>query len=73
MICNIPNLDLVSINAYTKFGKILSICSQDIEKKQNYEGKLKSSLFLVFQSWAIITWKRDYFPSMTFQNKIWGV
>ena len=23
-----PNLDLVNINAYTKFGKILSICSQ---------------------------------------------
>ena len=26
-----PNLDLVNINAYTKFGKILSFCSQDIE------------------------------------------
>ena len=32
MMCN--NLDLVNINAYTKFGKILSICSQDIEQKQ---------------------------------------
>ena len=31
------NLDLVSINAYTKFGKIQSICYQDIELKQNYE------------------------------------
>ena len=38
MECNIPNLDLVSVNAYTKFGKILSICSRDIERKQNYDG-----------------------------------
>ena len=29
-----PNLDLVSINAYIKFGEILSICSQDIDQKQ---------------------------------------
>ena len=35
MKCNNPNLDLVNINAYTKFGKILSIYSQDIEKKRN--------------------------------------
>ena len=27
-----PNLDLSSINAYIKFSKILSICSQDIER-----------------------------------------
>ena len=33
MMCNNPNLDLVSSNAYTKFGKILSIYSQDIERK----------------------------------------
>ena len=30
MMCNNLNLDLVSINAYTQFGKILSIGSQDI-------------------------------------------
>ena len=29
-----PKLDLVSIKVYTKFGHILSICSQDIERKQ---------------------------------------
>ena len=29
------NLDLVSINAYPKFGQIPSICSQNIERKQN--------------------------------------
>ena len=31
---NNPNLDIVSINAYTKFVEILSICSPDIEQKQ---------------------------------------
>ena len=29
------NLDLVNINDYTKFG-ILSICTQDIERKRNF-------------------------------------
>ena len=31
------NLDLVNIN--TKYGQILWICSQDIEKKQNHDGR----------------------------------
>ena len=35
MTANSPNLDLVNINAYIKFGEILSICSQDIEQKTN--------------------------------------
>ena len=30
-----PNLDLVNANVYTKFGQILSIGSQDIERKRN--------------------------------------
>ena len=34
-MCNNPNLDLVNMNAYIKFGENLSICSQDIEGKQN--------------------------------------
>ena len=29
------NVDLVIINSYIKFGHNLSICSQDIEQKQN--------------------------------------
>ena len=33
MMVNNPNLDLVNMNVYTKFGQILSICSQDIERK----------------------------------------
>ena len=38
-MCNNPKLDLVNMNAYKKFGEILSICSQDIELKQNYDGQ----------------------------------
>ena len=40
MMCTNPNLDLLVINAYTKFGEILSICSEDtcIGQKQNYDG-----------------------------------
>ena len=32
-----PNLDTINVNVYTKFGKILSIGSQDIERKRNFE------------------------------------
>ena len=34
---NNPNVDVVNINqnAYIKFGEILFICSQDIERKRN--------------------------------------
>ena len=35
MTGNNPNLDLVHIKAYTKFGQNLFICSEDIERKQN--------------------------------------
>ena len=34
-LCNNPNLNLVNMNEYIKFGEILLICSQDIERKQN--------------------------------------
>ena len=30
-----PNLDIINVNVYTKFGLILSIGSQDIERKRN--------------------------------------
>ena len=36
MTDNNPNLDFVNINAYIKFCEILSIRSQDIERKQNF-------------------------------------
>ena len=32
---NNPNLDIIYVNVYTKFGQILSIGSQDIEGKRN--------------------------------------
>ena len=32
-----PNLDTINVNVYTQFGLILSIGSQDIERKQNFE------------------------------------
>ena len=36
MLCNNSKLDLVYMNAYIKFGEILPIGSQDIEKKRNF-------------------------------------
>ena len=35
MTGNNPKLDLVNVDVHTKFSRILSICSQDIEWKQN--------------------------------------
>ena len=35
MTGNNPKLDLVNVDVHTKFSLILSICSQDIERKQN--------------------------------------
>ena len=35
MTGNNPKLDLVNVDVHTKFGHILSIRSQDIERKQN--------------------------------------
>ena len=37
------NIDLVNDNVYTKFGKILSIHSQDIEQKRNFINLCKIS------------------------------
>ena len=35
MTGNYPKLDIVNVDVHTKFGRILSIRSQDIERKQN--------------------------------------
>ena len=37
MTGNNPKLDLVNVDVHTNFGQILSICSQNIEQKQNSE------------------------------------
>ena len=63
---NNPKLDLVNVDVHTKFGQILSILSQDIERKPNIhgimerrkdgmtEGQGESSIAPLFQSGAII-------------------
>ena len=38
MTGNNPKIDLVNINAHTKFGQILSMSCQDMEWKRNSEG-----------------------------------
>ena len=38
-----PNLDLININVYPKFGQISSICSEDIERKRNSDKNHRSS------------------------------
>ena len=35
MACNNPKLDFVNMNACIKFGAIMPICSQDIDRKRN--------------------------------------
>ena len=35
MMGNNPKVDVVNVDVHTKFGQILSIRSQDIERKQN--------------------------------------
>ena len=37
LMCKNSNLDIVNINAYTKFVEILSFRSQDIERKRNFK------------------------------------
>ena len=82
MMCNNPNLDFVIINAYTKFGKILSMRSQDVERKPNYDGITDgrkdgqpiSNIASLFQSGAIkkrqMTKIHETFPSMQRYNTL---
>ena len=42
MTGNNPKLDLVNVDVHTKFGQILPICSQDIERKRNANGITES-------------------------------
>ena len=43
MTGNNPKLDLVNVDVHTKFGLILSIRSQDIERKRNSDINIGSS------------------------------
>ena len=38
IIRNNPKVDLAKVNAYIKFGEILPLGSQDIERKRNFSG-----------------------------------
>ena len=64
-MCNDPNLDIVSISAYTKFCKILSICTQDIERKQNYD---RITLVAHTTLLEISKYKNLFFTSDTFKQ-----
>ena len=35
MSCDNPNIDIVNMDAYIKFGEVLSISSQDTERKRH--------------------------------------
>ena len=41
MTCNNPNVDLVKMNAYIKFGEVMTICSQDIKWLRNFGAQIK--------------------------------
>ena len=43
-MCNNPKVDHVNINVHTKFSKILFGISQDIERKQNYDGQTDGTM-----------------------------
>ena len=42
MTGNNPKVDVVNVDVHTKFGQILSICSQYIERKQSVHGMTES-------------------------------
>ena len=65
-----PNLDLVNINAYTTFGKILSICSQNIERKQNLTSIKGHNSLTNLQKMTGKNPKLDLFNIMHIQNLI---
>ena len=44
--CNYSNLYLFSIKTHTKFDQILSIHSQDIEQKQNFDIIIKGHNYI---------------------------
>ena len=52
MTCIDPKIDVVNINSYLKFGEILSLCSQDIERKRNFWRKSRATTLVQI-------WKND--------------
>ena len=54
MTCNNPNVDLVNINAYIKFGEILSIYFQDIDVRKMMCNNPKVDIGILGQVWYLI-------------------
>ena len=52
MMNNNPKLYLVNVNVYTKFGQILPIHSQDIERKRNSDIYQCKSVACVYKIWS---------------------
>ena len=55
-----PNIDFVYENVYTKFCLILSIRSQDIERKSNYSGMTENDRMTGWIQYGFIFSKRGY-------------
>ena len=48
MMGNNPKLDLVNVDAHKKIGQILTICSQGIAQKQNFDINQRPKLYQKF-------------------------
>ena len=72
MTCNIPKLDLAKINAYIKFGEILPVGSQDIERKQIFG--VNQGPLLWYQGsltvWALYAYFSDS-QNVAFELLVW--
>ena len=66
-MCNNPKVDLAKVNAYIKFGEILPIGSQDIEKKRNFgiKGHNSGTNFGKMTCWFLLL----YVPS----QQLWSL
>ena len=68
MTGNNPKLDLVNVDVHTKFGQILSICSQDIERKRNFGNNEEPSNTVYIRAYAeqTVTERTDVYRSTRF-------
>ena len=61
MTGNNPKLDLVNVDVHTKFGQILSIRSQDIERKRNSDINQGPYVCMYVRSVPPLTYRRTSF------------
>ena len=62
MTGNNPKLDLVNDDVHTKFGRILSIRSQDIERKRKSDVNQGPNSFKILRKTRIVR-ESDYSPA----------